>query len=589
MASRDRPAPPRHRASRPLGRPGARAGGAGQGHPQPPAAGGEALVGRGDELAALDRLLAAAGGSRAVAVTGDPGIGKTRLLAELRRRAERLRWTVLSGQASEWEPEAPYGAAVDALDPLPPRAVDVLPAGLRAGLTELLPAAGAGAHPRHRLHATVRAALAELAADRPLLLVLDDLHWADGGTVELLAHLLRHPGPAPLLLALAYRPRQVAGQLAAAVEAAAVGGALTRIELGPLAPADAALLLGREVPAADARRWQQASGGNPLYLRALSGAVPLRAGLEALAPAERDVVRAAAVLGPVFDPDRLPAVTGLPAAAVATALDGLTGRDLLRAEDGTGRLRFRHPLVRDAAYGEAPAGWRRAAHARAAAGLRAAGVPLAGWAHHVERSAAVGDEEASAVLARAAGETRWRAPATAARWYGAALRLLPAGGGATGDRCGLLLARAEALCVAGDLAASRDTLTEAGPLLAAADPPTRVRATALAARVEQLRGRHEEAVALLRRALGHGARRRRGRRTRAGAGDRRAAARRLPGRAGRGRPRAGRGRQPSRTRCTGPRPARWWRWRSTPTATPPPRRRPRPRWARWWTASATPS
>ena len=182
-------------------------------------------------------------------------------------------------------------------------------------------------------------------------------------------------------------------------------------------------------------------------------------------------------------------------------------------------------------------------------------MPLAGWAHHVERSAAVGDEQASAELAGAAGETRWRAPATAARWYGAALRLLPA---RTGDaaRCGVLLARAEVLCVAGDLAASRATLTEAGPLLAAADPPTRVRATALAARVEQLRGRHEEAVALLRRALA----------TAPGAAEAAALALELAtaellrgdfpaARAAAARARDGS--EPSRTRCTGPPPGRW--------------------------------
>ncbi len=129
-------------------------------------------------------------------------------------------------------------------------------------------------------------------------------------------------------------------------------------------------------------------------------------------------------------------------------------------------------------------------------------MPLAGWAHHVERSAAAGDETASGLLARAAAETRWRAPATAARWYGAALRLLPADRrGAGAQRVRLLLARAEALCVAGDLAASRDTLTEAGPLLAAAGARTRLRAVILTARVEQLRGRHSEAVAVLRRAL----------------------------------------------------------------------------------------
>ena len=68
---------------------------------------------------------------------------------------------------------------VDALEPLPPRAADALPPAVRAGLAAL-PAAGPD--PRHRRHATVRAALTGLAADRPVLLVLDDLHWADGGT-----------------------------------------------------------------------------------------------------------------------------------------------------------------------------------------------------------------------------------------------------------------------------------------------------------------------------------------------------------------------------------------------------------------------
>ena len=494
---------------------------------------------------------------------------------------------------------------VDALDPLPAALVRSLPAQLRAELAAVLPSVPADraeAHlPRHRLHAAVRTALAAFAADRPLLLVLDDLHWADDGTVELVAHLLRHPVPAPLLLAVAYRPRQVAGQLAAAVDGAAAAGELVRLDVGPLAAEETARLLGPQVPAADARRWHEASGGNPLYLAALRGGSPPRADLDAVSGAERAVVRAAAVLGAVFDPDRLPAVAGLPAAEAAAALDALAARDLVRAEDGTGRLRFRHPLLRTAAYADAPAGWRREAHARAAAALRAAGVPLAGWAHHVERSAAAGDETASGLLARAAAETRWRAPATAARWYGAALRLLPADRrGAGPQRARLLLARAEALCVAGDLAASRDTLTEAGPLLAAAGARTRLRAVILTARVEQLRGRHSEAVAVLRRALSTsdqpapaapaaagaptGREPRTPRRCRWSWRPRSCCAA-TSGRPGRRPPGCSPAGAPTATGCRARPAGRSSRWRSTRTATPPARPRPRTRWACWSTGS----
>lgn len=371
------------------------------------------LVGRGPELAVLDRLLAAPPAGRVVLVAGEPGIGKTRLLAELRRRAVGAGWTIHSG-----------------------------PSG----------------------HGPAR-----------VLVLLDDLHRRPGVGLD---------APARGLVVAAYRPRQASAELAATVAALEASGELLVLRLGPLSVEDARRLLGPRVPMADARRWHEASGGNPGYLRALAGLGPV--GLEPLPDVETAVVRAAAVLGPAFEPERVAAVAGLPPADVDAALDSLAGRDVLRAEEGTGRLRFRHPVLRAAAYDQAPAGWRRGAHARAAAELRAAGLPPAWIAPHLERSAATGDEPAGAVLLAAAAAERWRAPAEAARWYGAAARVLP------GDPA-LLLDWAEALTVAGELDAARAVLADAG---------TGRQATLLTARIEQLRGRHDEAVAVLRRAGG---------------------------------------------------------------------------------------
>ena len=91
-------------------------------------------------------------------------------------------------------------------------------------------------HERYRSHRAVRALLEQLAQTRPLVLVLDDLHWADPASVELLGALLRRPPAAAVLMALALRPRQTPERLAAALERAHRAAALTRIELGALTP-----------------------------------------------------------------------------------------------------------------------------------------------------------------------------------------------------------------------------------------------------------------------------------------------------------------------------------------------------------------
>ena len=94
-------------------------------------------------------------------------------------------------------------------------------------------------HERYRMHRAVRELLGLLAATKPLVLVLDDVHWADSGSVELIGALLRRPPAAPVLMALAVRPRQVPERLSAALERAYREGTLTRLELRALTRSEA--------------------------------------------------------------------------------------------------------------------------------------------------------------------------------------------------------------------------------------------------------------------------------------------------------------------------------------------------------------
>ena len=191
--------------------------------PQP----AEQLVGRAAELVALDEALSELqrGRPAALELAGEPGIGKTRLLSELGASADERGLLVLSGSASELEGDLPFWVFVDALDEyvegLAPRRLDGMDADARAELGHVLPSlASGGAAPaveRFRTHRAMRQLLETLAADKPLVLLLDDLHWADSGSVELLGTLLRRPPGAAVLLAMAVRPRQIAERLSAAL------------------------------------------------------------------------------------------------------------------------------------------------------------------------------------------------------------------------------------------------------------------------------------------------------------------------------------------------------------------------------------
>jgi ATP/maltotriose-dependent transcriptional regulator MalT len=420
-----------------------------------------AFVGRARELAelegALDRL--AAGESWCVQIVGEPGIGKSRLLAELCRHGEDRGYLVLTGRAAEFERDIPFGLMVDALNDyfgsLEPAVFRALDEDVPRELAAVFPAlprepdsaasGGEGAE-RYRLHYAVRAVLERLATRQPVLLALDDVHWADTASVEMLSHLLRRfRGPG--LMAVAYR--QAPSRLVAALDGAARAGRASRLEPALLTLEEAGSLIGSGVDESALVMLYRESGGNPFYIEQLARAGHLGAGstardwvhspetvpqavLEAIradvltASAEsRRALEAAAVAGESFEPELVAAIAQQSAESVFAAIDELLRLDFIRPAEAPRRFRFRHPIVRRAVYDEMPRGWQIGAHARAAEALEAASAPASVRAHHVEASATLGDERAVSLLVLAGREVAPRAPETGGRWLLAAARLLP--------------------------------------------------------------------------------------------------------------------------------------------------------------------
>jgi predicted ATPase len=177
------------------------------------------LIGRGRELAILEQPLddVEHSGSGWVSVVGEPGIGKTRLVEELCARAEARGGLALAGGGSELELDLPYGVFADAIDDYlgaldPGRLETVLGvevgalAGVFPALARHAVAGSESSGQRHRIHRTVRALLGRLADDRSFVLALDDLHWADLASLELILYLTRHPPSGDgLLLVLTWR------------------------------------------------------------------------------------------------------------------------------------------------------------------------------------------------------------------------------------------------------------------------------------------------------------------------------------------------------------------------------------------------
>src|SRR5262249_32936840 len=159
-----------------------------------------------------------------------------------------------------------------------PGRLAVLDGAVQAELAHVFPSLSALAdgqqvspqHERYRSHRAVRALLERLAQTVPLVLVLDDFHWADSASVELLGALLRRPPRAAVLTVVALRPRQTPERLAITLERAHRCAAVTRVDLGALTLDEARQLLGERFDVARAALLYQESGGNPFYLEQLA-------------------------------------------------------------------------------------------------------------------------------------------------------------------------------------------------------------------------------------------------------------------------------------------------------------------------------
>ena len=378
---------------------------------------------------------------RALAVEGEPGIGKTRLLSELRRQAEERGYLVLAGSAAEFERDLPFGVWVDALDAYVASqdldAREDLDAELLDDLAGVLPSlkrdgaatAGGLADERHRAHRAVRALLDLIATRKPLVVVLDDLHWSDAASIEVLAALLRRRTAGRVLLALGYRSGKAPAKLGAALAAPAV----TIIDLGPLSEADCCAA-GRRAPRRGAaRRDLRAERRQPvLHAAAGAGLGAAVAQLDRRSPGAgrrrsahgrggagrgaRDAERRRA---PALDaPRRSPAIRSSPSSRTRSPncrrrpgsrrSTSCSTRACCTPTDVPRRFAFRHPLVRRAVYETSKGGWRLTAHARAAQALAAQGASAAARAHHVEQSGVRGERAAIELLLR--GGRRRRAP-----------------------------------------------------------------------------------------------------------------------------------------------------------------------------------
>ncbi|MGW5707362.1 AAA family ATPase [Amycolatopsis japonica] len=412
----------------------------------------EPFVGREGELASLRGRLAdaAAGSGGLVLVSGPPGIGKTRLVEEATSSASTVVW----GRCAD-DPGAP---------PLWPwrRVVEALPSVDSAVKTAFAETEGAGDVQAARFRLVAAAADALVAAAEPagLVVVLEDLHWADEASLRLLRHLAGELRRSKLAVVATHRDTGHTPALDAALPDLLRRPGARSISLPPLAESEArALLTG--LTEEDVREAYRRSGGNPLYLGAIArsaGGAELghlvRTAVAALAPEVRRLLAIAAVLGEDVDAALLSEVSGLSAGEVADGLDQAEKAGVLRSG------RFAHAVVRDGIYADLRQAERETSHGRAAAALEghARREPsLAGTvAGHWLRSATAPEKTAEWAALAAAEANRALAFDEAARFLAMALDARAKAGLSEVDRGGLLLDLAVAEYRTGRFARSLD-------------------------------------------------------------------------------------------------------------------------------------
>ncbi|MBE8471751.1 helix-turn-helix transcriptional regulator [Streptomyces justiciae] len=380
------------------------------------------LVGRDDELARLAAVLerARGGAARGVLIGGDAGVGKTRLLDEVTQGAARDGMTVLTGHCVDLgDVGLPYLPFTEILGVL---AADERFAGVLAGHPVVDRLLGGGTDDvrdmggRLRLFEGIAGLLADLADVAPVLLVLEDLHWADQSSRDLLRFLLsrgilqRPAGGAPthrLAVFASYRADDLHRRhplrplLAELVRLPAV----ERLELRPLADIEVAQLVqalwDRPLPDATVRRIVERAEGNAFYAEELVAATDTEAGgvpsgladvllirFEQLSDTAQLVLRTAAVAGRRVEHDLLSEAVGLPEDELESALREAIGRQLLVPGEGD-TYSFRHALAREAVYADLLPGERARLHgafARLLTGRGHRAETAAERAHHYRES-----------------------------------------------------------------------------------------------------------------------------------------------------------------------------------------------------------
>ena len=431
------------------------------------------LVARGREMrrlrAALDR--AGTGAAGAVLIAGDAGVGKTRLVGELTAQATEAGVRVLTGRCLDvGETGLPYLPFAEALSQISGDGLAAVRA--RPALGRLLPelAVPAATDPTReapgaatplggrrteqdvgqlQLFDAVHGLLGELSEQHPLLLIVEDLHWADDSTRYLLSFLVSRLRAQKLLLVATYRTddlhrrhplRPLLGDLARLPT-------VERLDLTPFSRSDAqafvAALADNRMPEHQVREVAKRSEGNPFFAEELLAAyvdcadcpdeqLPaaladlMLARTERLSPAAQQVVRVASVWGRRLKHERLRAVSGLPDPDLDEALREIVQHNVLVVEDQD-VYQFRHALLREAVYGDLLPGERVRLHAayatyltdELARGVRGA---AAGLAHHSLESHAL--PQALAASVRAAEEAKkLGAPAEALKHLERALKL----------------------------------------------------------------------------------------------------------------------------------------------------------------------
>lgn len=467
-------------------------------------AGAERIVGRSAELAVLVDALgdAVRGNARVVLVTGEAGIGKTRLIGEFALLAGARSVPVVWGRATTAEgapafwpwrqvfrswSDDPGGLSGRDRGLARPNLALIAPELGSDASAAMTDAAPADAEQRFALFEEACSLITTAADADGLVILLDDLHWADTASLRLLAHLVASVRSARLLVVAAYRPDDLGSDTTAAALLDQIGTspAIRRLELSGLSADEVGeqlrTVLGTEPDTRLTDRVARRTGGNPLFVQEVgrllavgSDAVPsgVRAVLDrrlgTLSDGTRQLLEAAAVVGVDIDPAAVAALTATEPSQLLHRLDEAIGAGLVRRTRTTGGYAFAHDLVRDCcllALGEAE---RASLHLAVAERLEQADgdSDLTAIAHHRLAALPLGDPIRAAAAAADAGRLAVRQLAydDAARLFERAVDAAEQARAPTEDRARLLIDLARVHHLGMDGPGARDACRRAAAL-----------------------------------------------------------------------------------------------------------------------------